>query len=108
MQRLHEDDLAGHVLKQGGWDVVSFPAIAEDDERFAIETPFGPREFRRPAGEALAPEREPLATLERIRATIGEMNFASQYQQSPAPAGGGMIKAAWFRRFPAKSPSPPD
>ncbi len=109
MQRLHEDDLAGHVLKHEAWDVVSFPAIAEDDERFAIETPFGPKEFRRPAGEALAPAREPLATLERIRATIGEMNFASQYQQSPAPAGGGMIKAAWFRRFPlGEISSPPD
>jgi predicted phage terminase large subunit-like protein len=78
---------------------VSFPAIAEDDEHFAIETPFGPREFRRPAGEALAPKREPLATLGRIRPTIGEMNFASQYQQSPAPAGGGMIKLAWLRRY---------
>jgi predicted phage terminase large subunit-like protein len=96
MQRLHEDDLAGHVLKQEGWE---FPAIAEDDEHFAISTPFGAREFRRPAGEALAPEREPLATLQRIRATIGEMNFASQYQQSPAPAGGGMIKLAWLRRY---------
>jgi predicted phage terminase large subunit-like protein len=27
------------------------------------------------------------------------MNFASQYQQSPAPAGGGMIKLAWLQRF---------
>ena len=27
------------------------------------------------------------------------MNFASQYQQRPAPAGGGMIKAAWFNRY---------
>ncbi len=39
MQRLHEDDLAGHVLGQGGWEVVSFPAVAEDDEAHAIETP---------------------------------------------------------------------
>jgi predicted phage terminase large subunit-like protein len=108
MQRLHEDDLAGHVLKREGWEVVSFRAIAEDDEHFAIETPFGPREYRRPAGEALAPEREPLATLQRIRATIGEMNFASQYQQSPAPAGGGMIKLAWLRRYPLEIPTPPD
>jgi hypothetical protein len=28
MQRLHEDDLVGHVLKQEGWEIVSFPAIA--------------------------------------------------------------------------------
>ena len=32
MQRLHEDDLVGHVLKSEGCDVVSFPAIAETDE----------------------------------------------------------------------------
>src|SRR5271165_3364936 len=98
MQRLHEDDLAGHVLSQGGWDLVSFPAIAEDDELHVVETPVVRREFRRP-GEALDPQRESLATLNRIRATIGEMNFASQYQQRPAPAGGGMVKAAWFRRY---------
>ena len=37
-----------------------------------------------------------LATLERIRTTIGEANFAGQYQQRPAPAGGGMIGESWF------------
>ena len=44
MQRLHEDDLAGHVIKQGGWELVSFPAIAEDDELRVVETLFGGRE----------------------------------------------------------------
>jgi hypothetical protein len=29
MQRLHEDDLVGHVLAQEPWEVLSFPAIAE-------------------------------------------------------------------------------
>jgi predicted phage terminase large subunit-like protein len=99
MQRLHEDDLVGHVLKQEGWDVVSFPTIAEVDERHVVETAFGRREFVRRAGEALHPERESLETLRQIRATIGEYNFAGQYQQSPAPAGGGMVKEAWFRRY---------
>src|SRR5271167_4807676 len=32
MQRLHEDDLVGHVLAQEPWEVLSFPAIAETDE----------------------------------------------------------------------------
>ncbi len=105
MQRLHEDDLAGHVLRQGGWDVVSFPAVAEEDEAHAIESPLaGARAFRRLAGEALDPAREPLFALERIRANIGEMNFAAQYQQRPAPAGGGMIKAAWLQRFRLADP----
>ena len=51
------------------------------------------------AGEALHPAREPLATLEHIRRTIGEYNFAGQYQQSPAPLGGGLVKEAWFKRY---------
>ena len=93
MQRLHEDDLVGHVLAQEAWEVVRFPAIAEADEVHEIETIWGPQRFTRRRGEALHPEREPLDTLDRIRRTIGEYNFAGQYQQSPAPLGGGLVKA---------------
>jgi len=99
MQRLHEDDLVGHVMKQGGWEAMSFPAIAEADELYEIQTPAGRREIRRAAGEALNSGRESLETLKTIRSTIGEYNFAAQYQQTPAPAGGGMVKTAWFRRY---------
>src|SRR5215470_14391691 len=99
MQRLHEDDLVGHVLAQEAWEVLSFPAIAEADEVHRIETIWGPRCFRRRQGEALHPEREPLETLGGIRGTLGEYNFAGQYQQSPAPLGGGLVKADWFKRY---------
>jgi hypothetical protein len=64
MQRLHEDDLVGHVLAQEPWEVLSFPAIAEADEVHRIETIWGPRCFRRRQGEALHPDREPLETLD--------------------------------------------
>jgi len=99
MQRLHEDDLVGHVLAQEPWEVLSFPAIAEADEVHEIKTIWGPRRFRRRQGEALHREREPLDTLDRIRRTIGEYNFAGQYQQAPAPLGGGLVKAEWFKRY---------
>jgi predicted phage terminase large subunit-like protein len=99
MQRLHEDDLVGHVFAQEPWEVLSFPAITEADEVHEIETILGSRRFRRRQGEALHPDREPLETLDRIRRTIGEYNFAGQYQQSPAPAGGGLVKAEWFKRY---------
>ena len=99
MQRLHEDDLVGHVLAQEPWEVVCFPAIAGADEVHRIETIWGPRWFRRRQGEALHPEREPLDTLDRIRRSVGEYNFAGQYQQSPAPLGGGLVKAEWFKRY---------
>ena len=99
MQRLHEDDLVGHVLAQEGWEILSFPAIAEADEVHRIETIWGEQCFRRRQGQALRPDREPLETLDRIRRTIGEYNFAGQYQQSPAPLGGGLVKAEWFKRY---------
>jgi predicted phage terminase large subunit-like protein len=102
MQRLHEDDLVGHVFAQEPWEVLSFPAIAESDEVHEIETILGSRRFRRRQGEALHPDREPLETLDRIRGTIGEYNFAGQYQQSPAPLGGGLVKAEWFKYFGEK------
>src|SRR5437867_2086698 len=101
MQRLHEDDLVGHVLGQEPWEVVSFPAIAEADAVHEIATIGGPQHFTRRPGEALHPAREPLATLAHIRRTIGEYNFAGQYQQSPAPLGGGLVKAEWFKRYKA-------
>jgi predicted phage terminase large subunit-like protein len=102
MQRLHEDELVGHVLAQEGWEVLSFPAIAEADEVHRIETIWGAQCFRRRQGEALHPDREPLETLDRIRRTIGEYNFAGQYQQSPAPLGGGLVKVEWFKRYGEK------
>jgi hypothetical protein len=86
MQRLHEDDLVGHVLRQEGWEVVSFPAIAEIDEKHIVGTPFGRKTFIRRTGDVLHPERESVETLARIRSTIGEYNFAGQYQQAPAAA----------------------
>ncbi len=99
MHRLHEDDLTGHVLAHENWEVVRFPSIAEGDETHLIETVAGPRVFARRAGEALHPAREPVAMLDDIRRKIGEYNFAGQYQQAPAPLGGGMVKPAWFRRY---------
>jgi phage terminase large subunit-like protein len=106
MQRLHEDDLVGHVLEQEDWEHVRLPAIAEEDETHLIAGPYRTRVVRRKTGEALHPEREPLKLLEHLRRTIGEYNFAGQYQQLPSPLGGGMVKAEWFRRYvPGRQPA---
>ena len=99
MQRLHEDDLVGHVLEQEGWEHVKLPAIAEEDETHLIESRYRRYVVVRRAGEALHPEREPLELLEHLRRTLGEYNFSGQYQQSPAPLGGGMVKQDWFRTY---------
>ena len=55
MQRLHEGDLAGHLLQQGGWKHLNLPAIAEIEER--IEIGRG-RHHIRQVGDLLHPARE--------------------------------------------------
>jgi hypothetical protein len=84
-QRLHEDDLVGHVMDHGGWDVLKLAAIAECDEEYEIETLSCKRLFIRRTGEPLHAAREPKLVLDRIRGSQGEFNFACQYQQAPIP-----------------------
>jgi predicted phage terminase large subunit-like protein len=99
MQRLHQDDLVGHVMGQQDWEVLSFPAIAEEDEVHLIDNAWGRRRFQRKTDEVLQPDRESRLTLEGIRGTIGEYNFASQYQQNPIPLGGAIVKVEWLQYY---------
>jgi len=99
MQRLHQDDLVGHVLPQDDWTVLSFPAIAEEPECVPFETPYGLRQFVRQPGEALHPERESVQEYEAMRRRIGLYNFSSQYQQRPIPLSGNLVKREWLRSY---------
>ena len=99
MQRLHQEDLVGEVTARETWDVLSLPAIAQQDEKYLIESPFGNCFFIRKQGEALHPERDSLQTYKGIRETIGDYNFQSQYQQSPVPREGGLIKREWLKFY---------
>ena len=93
MQRLHVDDLAGHVLKTGGWAHLDLPAISEHRQ----EVRLGPDDvYVRPVDDVLHPEREPREVLEALRASMGSAAFSAQYQQQPVPTGGNMIKWRWF------------
>lgn len=103
-QRLHEDDMIGHVVENASFRLLSFPAIAQDDETHAIRTPFGTVNYARHAGEALHAEREPLEVLENLRRQMGTEFFSGQYLQSPTPPGGGIVRTDWFRRYDAGQP----
>ena len=103
MQRVHVDDLTGFLLSQSDeWEVSSLPAIAYVDEVIPISAE---RVYRRKAGEALSPEREPLQVLDAIKVQIGSDAFSAQYQQEPAPPGGAMVKRHWVQRYSELPPS---
>lgn len=100
-QRVHEADLAGHLLEQGGWVHLDLPAIA--DESYEIGMGWRGRVLRK-TGHLLHPERLPLELLNARKVELGSYVFAAQYQQRPAPLGGGLVKWAWFRTYT----QPPD
>jgi predicted phage terminase large subunit-like protein len=95
-QRVHQEDLVGVLLEQGGWTHLNLPAIAEETQ----VVPLGPHLVRlRREGDVLHPEREPLEELQRLKILMGSYAFHAQYQQSPAPRGGGLVKWAWFKTY---------
>ncbi|MDX1485585.1 MAG: phage terminase large subunit, partial [Alphaproteobacteria bacterium] len=97
MQRIHENDLVGHLLEKGGWNILNLPAIATEPQSI----PIGPHNkfHHRKPGDVLHPEREDLEYLKRQQADMGSVAFAAQYQQAPVPPGGNMIKPEWFKNF---------
>jgi len=99
MQRLHADDLVAHLQETETWDVLSFPAIAERDEQYEIATPYGRRTIRRPAGQVLHPQLVSADTLNTLRNTMTEYNFAAQYQQDPQPPSGLIVRRDWLKFY---------
>jgi len=76
LTRWHDDDLAGRLLQAAAdgadeWEVVKYPAIAEQDEEFRVE------------GDALHPERYDIPSLEKIQRAIGPRDWSALYQQNP-------------------------
>ena len=50
------------------------------------------------------PLREPLSALERQRAAMTPLVFSAQFQQSPIPLEGNLIKREWIRYFSGNPP----
>jgi predicted phage terminase large subunit-like protein len=105
MQRLHSDDLVAHVQEHEAWEVLSFAAIAEQDEVYRFATPYGLRRVDRKAGDILQPSLLSPATLKIQRRSMTEYNFVAQYQQDPQPLAGIIVKREWLRFYgPAEKP----
>lgn len=97
MQRLHGEDLAGHVLKTGQYEHLCLPMEYESARKCI--TCLGTQDPRTIEGELLCPERFPLAWVAEQKRTLGTYGASGQLQQSPVPAKGGLIKLDWFQRY---------
>lgn len=104
MQRWHQDDLVGRLLyeqeqnKEAGakdvdeWEVINFPAIADQDE-------YHKGKLIRKEGEPLWPAKFPLPVLRNIRNTAGVYNWISQYQQDPILSEAQEFKEHMFKYY---------
>ena len=96
MQRVHQDDLAGHVVEQGGYYHLCLPARYEGQKTHWI---IGWQDPRKKEGELLWPERFGEPEVQKLERALGSYAAAAQLQQRPTPAEGGIFKKSWFRTY---------
>jgi predicted phage terminase large subunit-like protein len=94
MQRLHEQDLTGHLLGRGDWEHLCLPGQFEPSHPFVW-----PDDPRTVEGESLDPERFPPSRLAELKRDLGAYGFAGQIQQRPSPAEGGLFRRDWWQRW---------
>lgn len=94
MQRLHEDDIAGTILKLG-MDFTHVMLPMEFEPERACVTPIG-KDPRQWDGDLLDPGRFPREVVQGLKDGMGQYAYAGQYQQRPAPREGGIFKRHWF------------
>jgi hypothetical protein len=95
--RWHLDDLIGRLIAKqkedeanreedyDKWEIVSFPAIATEDERY------------RKKGEALWPEKYPIEKLRKTETALGPYEFSALYQQNPISSEKQEFKNEWIK-----------
>ena len=72
MQRVHEADLVGYLLEQGGFEVSNLPAIAQSDASYELGAG---GIYTRRKGELLHPAHEPAEVLRDLKKIWGHMHF---------------------------------
>jgi len=110
MQRVHADDVSGVILDLGLKYCHLCVPMEYDSKRQADEnddpvvTPIGwtdpryiPAQPDQADGVLAWEERFPLEAIENTKHEIGPYAWAGQYQQAPAPRGGGIFKSAWWQ-----------
>jgi predicted phage terminase large subunit-like protein len=76
--------------------VLNLPAIAQRNETYELGDG---RTYDRQKGEILHPAQEPADVLAELKREMGPIAFSAQYQQSPTPAGGTIIKRKWLTPY---------
>lgn len=107
MQRLHVDDLSGHLIQKGGWNVTRWPMRYQQctcsgstrcayhlaDELFTVD----PTDERTTDGQLLFESMYPESKVKQMEIDLGSFAAAAQLDQNPKPPGGTLFQRAWFK-----------
>lgn len=104
MQRVHERDVAGHILEHlANYCVLTIPMHFDPQHPIATKRHSftGWRDPRKVPGELAFPELFPAERVETMAAAMrsfgGEYAVAGQLEQRPEPRGGGRFKEEYWR-----------
>lgn len=97
MQRIHEEDLSGHVLERPEeWVHLRLPARYEPQYQCIVPA----TDFVDPRTEEdqlLWPAHVPEQELTKLEIDLGPYGAAGQLQQRPTPLAGGLFRYDWFK-----------
>src|SRR4029077_3135609 len=107
MQRLHTEDLTGHVLTRqpGEWVHLMLP-MEYDAGRRCVTYVKGEQFWEEPRqedGELLCEARFNTRIVDNLKQALGPYAAAGQLQQLPAPRGGGLILDEWWKHWTEKA-----
>lgn len=95
MQRLHEEDVTGYLLKKKGDKIRHLNLPAEVSDKV------NPPEIKEKyINGLLDPVRLNRDILEEARTDLGSMGYAGQFDQNPMAKGGNIVKSGWFKYMP--------
>lgn len=104
-QRLHDQDLSGHILAKADrdqWVHLCLPMRYESKRM--VTTPLGFNDPRTEPGALLWPEVFSESVVAKLEVTMGSYASAGQLQQRPSAAEGGIIKRFWWKYYDKDRP----
>jgi len=99
MQRLHEDDPTGNLLKDGNIVHLKLPGETKTQIVVNLPTPRKNLQWVMEPDSLLFPSRLSRAALDQLRLDMTPYHYAGQILQEPVPMGGGEFKDTWVNYY---------
>ncbi len=102
-QRIHQQDISGHILEQGGWEHLNLPAEYMPERKCSTSVykkdVWEGQDWRKMEGELLWPEKFTQENLDQLKHDMTTLPYSCQFQQAAVPPGGFVFEAQYERLF---------